>query len=158
MSRLLAFALLVFVISGCGSSSTTHQSNRDRDPNTVQAEDVEGGDLKRVEDMLRGQIAGVTVRQGPSGLIIRIRGASESNLVGTPSDPLFVIDGLPIQLGANGALEGINPRDIASIRILKNVSETALYGARGANGVVLITTFRPPPPEDDPEKGGTQGG
>ena len=96
--------------------------------------------------MLRGQIAGVEVRQGPNGLVVRVRQAGGFL---TTTEPLFVIDGLPIAPGADGALDGINPRDVASIQVLKNVSDTALYGARGANGVVLITTVRPPLPPAD---------
>ena len=143
---LLCFAV---VATGCGTGGGSARS--DRDPDAVDAEDTSRA-VRRVEDMLRGQIAGVHVQQGPNGqLAIRIRGSNTSGLVGTTSDPLFVIDGLPIELGVGGALDGLNPRDIESIRVLKNASDTALYGSRGANGVVLITTVRPPPrprPED----------
>ena len=54
-----------------------------------------------------------------------------------------MIDGIAVPLGVGGALQGINPRDVASIRVLKNASETAMYGSRGANGVIVITTVRP---------------
>lgn len=144
--RLLLFGLLVAGAMGCSSTRySAPDRDRDRDPNTVEAEDLEGRYIARVQEMLRGQVAGVEVRNSPSGLIIRIRGA---NSVYANSDPLFVIDGLPIQLGVDGALTGINPQDVASIRVLKSASETALYGSRGANGVVLITTKRPSPPQD----------
>lgn len=137
-------ALVVASVAGC-ASSRTGKDDRDRAPDTVEAEDLEGRYIARVEEMLRGQVAGVQVRNAPQGLIIRIRGASS---VYADSDPLFVIDGLPIQLGADGALTGVNPEDVASIRVLKNVSDTAIYGVRGANGVILITTKRTrPPPE-----------
>ena len=155
MSRFTFFGLaLIVCLSGCWSSEPT-ATTHDRDPNTVQAEDLEGRALQRVEEMLRGQIAGVSVRNGPSGLIIRIRGSRTENFMGsTTNDPLFVIDGLPIELGADGALNGINPSDVDTIRVLKNASDTAMYGSRGANGVILITTVRPPqyvPEEDDTE-------
>lgn len=143
MPRLLSWFFVVALASGCGSAGAP--ADRDRDPNTVDPDDTSRA-VRRVEDMLRGQVAGVRVEQGPNGtLAIRIRGSNSSGLVGTTNDPLFVIDGLPIELGAGGALDGLNPRDVESITVLKNASETALYGSRGANGVVLITTVRPPP-------------
>lgn len=142
--HLFLLAALCVLAAGC-ASSRTHTDDRDRDPNTVEAGDLEGRYIARVEEMLRGQVAGVEVRNGPTGMVIRIRGASS---IYASSDPLFVIDGLPVQLGADGALVGINPRDVETIRVLKNASETAVYGVRGANGVILITTRRPPPPSD----------
>lgn len=136
---------LLFVVAGCGSTQRSAEQDRtDEDPNTVEAEDLEGRYVARVQEMLRGQVAGVEVRNSPNGLVIRIRGATSAYAT---TDPLFIIDGLPIELGASGALTGINPQDVASIRVLKNASETALYGSRGANGVVLITTKRTPRPE-----------
>ena len=144
--RLRPALLAALVLAGCGSSDRVHERT---DPNTLEGDEIERRDLVRVEDMLRGQIAGVDVRQGDGGLIVRIRGAEDFGFSG--ADPLFVIDGLPIAQGMNGVLVGINPRDVQSIRVLKNASETAIYGSRGGNGVILITTKRPPPPsaEDD---------
>lgn len=142
--RLLLFGVLVAGTAACTSTRDgAAERTTDGDPNTVEAEDLEGRYIARVQEMLRGQVAGVEVRNSAEGLIIRIRGAAS---VYASSDPLFVIDGLPIQLGASGALTGINPQDVASIRVLKNASDTAIYGSRGANGVVLITTKRSPPP------------
>lgn len=140
MQRLTVCLLLVAGGCSAGRPDTPGQSGSAHTTNTVEADDA-GRDLRRVEDMLRGQIAGVEVRQGPRGLVVRIRQAGGFM---TSADPLFVVDGLPIEAGADGALDGLNPRDVASIRVLKSVSETALYGSRGANGVVLITTVRPP--------------
>lgn len=145
MNGWLLLALIAVGMTGC-ASSRSGTDDRDRDPDTVEAEDLEGRYIARVQEMLRGQVAGVEVRNSPSGLIIRIRGASS---VYANSDPLFVIDGLPIQPGADGALTGINPQDVDSIRVLKNASETALYGSRGANGVILISTKRTARPEGD---------
>ncbi len=85
---------------------------------------------------LQGQVSGVTITQAnrPGGdAIIRIRGIGTIN----NSEPLFVIDGVPTGPGNN-----INPNDIESISILKDAASTAIYGTRGANGVVIITTKR----------------
>ena len=134
--------------AGCGSSDGVRERP---DPNVLEGDEIERRNLARVEDMLRGQIAGVDVRQGEGGLIVRIRGAADFGVSG--ADPLFVLDGLPLAQGMRGVLVGVNPRDVQSIRVLKNAADTALYGSRGANGVVLITTKRPPPPAGPADDG-----
>ncbi|EDM38070.1 putative outer membrane protein [Pedobacter sp. BAL39] len=106
-----------------------------------------------LDNGLRGRASGVQVtstsNQPGGGTSIRIRG---SNSVNTGSEPLYVIDGFPIYNDNNGfssgavsgpktnALALINPNDIVSVEILKDASATAIYGSRGANGVVLVTT------------------
>ena len=88
---------------------------------------------------LQGKAAGVDItsseRPGTVGSII-IRGTRSLN---ASSAPLYVVDGVPLQ---SGGIESLNPRDIESIDILKDASSTAIYGSRGANGVVLVTTKR----------------
>lgn len=105
------------------------------------------------ESALQGRAAGVQVIQGSgvagSGAVIRIRGISS---VSASADPLYVVDGIPITAdqfinGNAGAqntnpLASINPNDIESIEILKDASAAGIYGSRGSNGVVLITTKR----------------
>ena len=101
-----------------------------------------------VQGTLVGKMAGVQVSQTggrvDSGFKIRVRGVSS---VTGDQEPLYVIDGVPIikiDQSANGspinALAGLNPDDIASVEVLKDASSAAIYGARGTNGVVLITT------------------
>ena len=107
---------------------------------SVTAEDVAGQKIMRVEDMIEGRFAGVhVVRLRNGGISLRIRGVA--TLIGS-SEPLFVIDGMPMHGAPGSALTGINPSDIARIDILKDAGATAIYGSRGANGVVLITTKR----------------
>lgn len=94
--------------------------------------------ITTVGEALQGRVSGVNVISSgvPGGTPkIRIRGA---NSINKSNDPLYVVDGLVRESG----LEGINPEDIASMQILKDASSTAIYGSRGANGVVLITTRR----------------
>lgn len=90
------------------------------------------------EDALAGRVAGVTVTstqgQPGAGVDIVIRGG---NSITQDNSPLYVIDGFPIE---NPASSAINPNDIASIQILKDASATAIYGSRGANGVIIIET------------------
>jgi TonB-linked SusC/RagA family outer membrane protein len=97
--------------------------------------------LTRVEDAIQGRMAGVDVQNvsGAPGseIKIRVRGSSSIN---KSNDPLYVIDG--IVSSSSSGLTGFNPSDIASIEVLKDASSTAIYGSRGANGVVLITTTR----------------
>jgi TonB-linked SusC/RagA family outer membrane protein len=116
-----------------------------------------------VDQLLQGRAAGVQVTQNAanpgSGISVRIRGTS--SLRGN-NEPLYVVDGIIISsasedvvaTGGNNTgqeqqngLNGINPRDIEDIQILKDASATAIYGSRGANGVILITTKRGTPNE-----------
>ena len=94
-----------------------------------------------VGQALQGKVSGVQVVQQGGGLpggdpMIRIRG---TNSINTNSDPLFVVDGI---VGVANALSTLNPEDIVSLDVLKDASATAIYGARGANGVIIITTKR----------------
>ena len=92
--------------------------------------------ITQVSDALQGRVAGVQVLSDgtPGGDIkIRVRGSSSIN---KSNEPLYVVDGIVRESG----LEGINPEDIQSLQVLKDASSTAIYGARGANGVVLVQT------------------
>ncbi|MBT8219760.1 MAG: TonB-dependent receptor [Bacteroidia bacterium] len=120
---------------------------------SVDEENFNSGVVNSPEQLIRGKVAGVELIQNDgepgSAFTVRIRGAST---IRAGNDPLYVIDGYPVninepQLIQNGArltrknaLEFLNPEDIASIDILKDASAAAIYGARGANGVILITT------------------
>lgn len=129
------------------------QSNRFRVQSigTVTAESIKNVPLLGPQQLLQGQVAGVQMTN-MSGVLgsaaaIRVRGPSSINAGG---NPLFVIDGVPLNdrdySAAQGAgaglnpLNDINPNDIASMTVLKDAGATAIYGSRGANGVILITT------------------
>ncbi|MDR2968865.1 MAG: SusC/RagA family TonB-linked outer membrane protein, partial [Tannerellaceae bacterium] len=90
-------------------------------------------------EAMAGQVAGVQIQQtngapGGEGLTIRVRGVGS---ITQSNDPLYVVDGYPME---SGAFRLLNPSEIESIQILKDASSTAIYGSRGANGVVIITT------------------
>lgn len=93
--------------------------------------------VQRVENILQGRTPGVevTATSGMPGasMKVRVRGTTSIN---KSSDPLYVIDGI---ISSSG-LDGINPSDIQSMEVLKDASSTAIYGSRGSNGVILITT------------------
>ncbi len=111
---------------------------------SVQASEYEDEPITSVSQGLQGKVAGVnvTMSSGAPGanMIVRIRG---NNSVLGSNDPLYVVDGIPIQSGTGGNthfLSTLNPGDIESIEVLKDASATAIYGSRGSNGVIMITT------------------
>jgi TonB-dependent starch-binding outer membrane protein SusC len=107
---------------------------------SVSGEEISQQRVARVEELLRGRVAGVEVVPLPNGdFSLRIRNASSS---GGNAAPLIVLDGMPLPRGAGlgSALGGIAPSDISRIEILKDAGSAAAYGPEGANGVVLITT------------------
>ncbi len=124
--------------------------------NAIGTKDFQKGIVTSPEQLMQGRVAGVQITQSSGepggGINVRIRGTSS---VYGGNNPLFVIDGVPLsgdETTAGGSSQGLgrqsaknplnflNPADIQSIDILKDASATAIYGARGAQGVVLITT------------------
>ncbi|SHK91477.1 SusC/RagA family TonB-linked outer membrane protein [Rhodothermus profundi] len=123
---------------------------------TINADDVNQGNYISPDQLLQGRVAGLTIfannGEPGAGLNIRLRGGTS---ISASNEPLIVIDGVPIDnvplmpqgAGINGApppprnpLSLINPNDIESITVLKDAAATAIYGSRGANGVILIET------------------
>jgi TonB-dependent starch-binding outer membrane protein SusC len=111
---------------------------------SIRAESFNKGIVNTPQQLLQGKVSGVNVTSSSgepgSNLAITIRGPGGLR---TGNTPLFVIDGLPLDnsgTGGGDALNFINPQDIESMDVLKDASATAIYGSRGANGVVLITT------------------
>src|SRR2546426_11945029 len=105
---------------------------------TVSSEEQARQPATSLEQLLAGRISGVTVTPAPGGgIVVRIGGPKSfySN-----EDPLFIVDGVPIERVFNGTLNWLNPHDVESITVLKDPSTTAIYGVRGANGVVIIKT------------------
>ncbi len=113
----------------------------------LASKDFNKGANVTAENLLSGRIAGLTINAGGgapgSGSQIRIRGGSS---LSASNDPLIVIDGLPVtndsNVGATSILASLNPNDIESFNVLKDASASAIYGARAANGVIIITTKR----------------
>lgn len=126
---------------------------------SVRTSDMKGTPASSVDHLLQGRAAGVVLTQNSgapgAGTSIRIRGG---NSIEGNNEPLYVIDGFPIYnnssdlspedgssmdlSGGSNPLAMLNPNDIKSIQILKDASATAIYGSRGANGVIIITTKR----------------
>ena len=112
---------------------------------SISSADFQKGNIVNPEQLVQGKLAGISITP-PSGQPggtsqIRIRGGSSLN---ASNDPLYVIDGVPLDnngiSGASNPLSFINPQDIETFTVLKDASSAAIYGARAANGVILITT------------------
>ena len=148
-----AAALEEVVVIGYGSTSVKDATGSVA---SVTSEDFQKGVISSPEQLIQGKTAGVQIASGSgepgSGIAIRIRGTSS---VRSNNNPLFVVDGVPLPSGdtsaegsdigvgssaARNPLSFLNPNDIENISILKDASSTAIYGSRGANGVVIITT------------------
>lgn len=142
------------VVVGYG---TVKKSDLTGSVSSVKSEDLNKGVVVSLEQALQGKISGVQINQTSSepggGVAIRIRGV---NSITGGDEPLYVVDGMPINnstmfSGGGGGgipvntnpknpLNSLNTNDIESVEVLKDASATAIYGARGANGVILITT------------------
>lgn len=106
----------------------------------VSADDLASTAPVRMDNALKGLASGVTVTS-PSGqpgaaAQIRVRGVGTIRTENGAADPLYIVDGMPLE----GGLDYLNPNDIASIEVLKDAASGAVYGARAANGVILVTT------------------
>jgi TonB-dependent SusC/RagA subfamily outer membrane receptor len=105
------------------------------------ADDLMNERPARVEELFLGRFPGVRVlRTVGGGLQVSIRG---SGLWSADEQPLYVVDGMAVNVTPGRGLDWLAPEDIARIQVLKNAAETTMFGARGANGVVLITTKGP---------------
>ena len=108
--------------------------------NTVTRADADRQPGMTIEQLLQGRVAGVEVVELPGGgFSVRIRG--KNSIIGG-TEPLYVVDGMQVMHNTRDGLSWLNIKDIEKIEVLKAVSATSLYGVRGANGVVLITTKR----------------
>ena len=127
------------VVVGYGSQKKSQMTGA---ISSISAKDIAELPVTNARQALQGRAAGVEVSQAGSkpgaGPQIRIRGRRSFN---ASNDPLYVVDGIPL----SGGIDDINPNDITSMEVLKDASSTAIYGSRGANGVVLITTRRGKP-------------
>jgi len=138
----VAAQLAAVVTTGYG---TREARDRTGVVETVTEKTFNTGRIMSPEQLIQAKVAGVQVvdnNEPGGGISMRIRGGSS---ITSSNEPLFVVDGVPLQVGGGvsagrNPLNFLNPRDIESISVLKDASATAIYGSRGSNGVVLITT------------------
>jgi TonB-dependent SusC/RagA subfamily outer membrane receptor len=137
--------MLAGLVSGCVSASRpfvdpvlTPAVRGPEGGTLVTSEDLDRAPVEPIERALAAKVPGLLVSHAADGSItIRIRGASSNY---GSNEPLYIIDGTPALPGPGGNLTGINPRDIASIEVLKDAANMAFYGIRGSNGVIVIKT------------------
>ncbi|MCB0641982.1 MAG: SusC/RagA family TonB-linked outer membrane protein, partial [Phaeodactylibacter sp.] len=122
------------VVVGYGTRKKSHNTGAIAQ---VGGADVAAVQANRVDDALAGKLAGVLIQNqdGAPGADPKIQIRAASSISGD-SDPLIVVDGYPI----SGSLATVNPNDIESLEVLKDAASAAIYGSRGANGVILVTT------------------
>lgn len=134
---ILVWSLLpmIFIVVSCGVTreSSEEDVRRDMDIHMVEPQGHEGDPT--AWDVLFRKIPGVEVRGNYPALSLRVRGAQSMHLT---TDPLYVVDGVPLGHDFASLDRAVTPRDVKSIRILKG-AEATMYGARGANGVVVVT-------------------
>lgn len=117
--------------------SNSTEKVKSKSLNEVDNQTLNQVNVATVNQKLQGQVSGVTIGNDNSpggGAMVRVRGIGSVNA----NSPLYVVDGVPI----SGNINSINPNDIASVTVLKDPSQTAMYGVRGANGVVVISTIK----------------
>ena len=129
--------VLLGLVAGCATGNTIHEA--------PVAQTVTGEDLARnagdpIERVLQTKFPGVSVISTPGGISVQIGGPA-SFVSG--NGPLYILDDSPVPTGPGGLLRGLNPYDIESIRVLRNPADIGIYGMRGSNGVIVITTKRP---------------
>lgn len=141
LMRTLSTDLSQVVVVGYGTQSRKDVTGATK---TLKSAEFNKGIINAPQELLQGKMAGVNVTSAsgePGGMLgITVRGPGG---VRTGNTPLFIVDGLPLDNSSTGGgdpLNFLNPQDIESIDVLKDASATAIYGSRGANGVILITT------------------
>ncbi len=155
VAAILACALAITPLTACHHRSSVRTEPEPTDKVKVgygdQSKDQTGGAVlsatadqldevkaTQVEARLEGRFPGVeVVRTRSGGFLIRIRGVT--TFLGDQT-PLYVIDGIPVQVDPERGLDWLSLAEIARIDVLKDPAETSMYGVRGANGVILITT------------------
>jgi TonB-dependent starch-binding outer membrane protein SusC len=107
---------------------------------SATADELQDVKATQVEQLLEGRFPGVdVVRTRSGGFSVRIRGATTFL---ASNEPLYVVDGIPVEVDRERGLDWLSPAEIERIDVLKDPAETTMYGVRGANGVIIITTKR----------------
>ena len=135
--------MFITLAAGCGSSSTKGEPPvKPVVSKEMTAEEIERNPNEPIERVLQVKYPGLIITRTPTGSIaVTIRGISSFNLT---NQPLYIIDDVPSQVGSDGALTGLNPHDIESIKVLKDPADIGIYGMRGSNGVIVIKMKKPP--------------
>ena len=135
----LTACITLLALAGCAHHTRTNAAiPAASSANTITAADIDHAPGLSLEELLVTRIPGLSLTRAPDGhLVIHIRGTS--TLLGD-EEPLFVVNGLALETPIGGNLWSINPHDVESITVLRDAASTAMYGVRGANGVIVIKT------------------
>jgi TonB-dependent SusC/RagA subfamily outer membrane receptor len=130
---------LALALGACahGAGGDAPAPDAERGP-VVTADDIERAPSAQIESQMMGRFPGVRIIQLPGGGF-SVRFWGPTSIIGD-QEPLYVVDGMPVRVDPSRGLYWLNPLDVASIRVLKDVADTAPWGVRGGNGVVVITT------------------
>lgn len=144
----------LLALAGCSSTTprpvTANAASTARDTtgltttgaiDTLSSDQLRGRHVNDIAEMLQGRVAGLQVTRLANGDIsLRIRG---NDSILSDGEPLLILDGAPVApQNVSQVLNGLNPRDVASIDVLKDVASTSVYGIKGAHGVIIITMKR----------------
>ena len=153
--RAAVAALSVVLLAGCYHSPNPPDpaAPRGRDmgiggirtgsADSIRGDDTRGQHMTDVAAMLQGRVPGLEVIRNGSDISLRIRGSDSINSEG---EPLIILDDAPVaSQSVSMVLRGLNPKEVESIDVLKDVASTAVYGTRGAHGVIIIRMKHPKP-------------
>lgn len=141
--RTLLASVLSAAALGCSQKAGVPAATAQPSPRNalVDSTAIQRSAGQPIEKILADRVSGVRLGHTASGaLTVQIRGATSWS---GESQPLYILDGVPITPGPGGALNGINPMDIASIEVLKDAASLTMYGSRAANGVIVIRMKKP---------------
>jgi TonB-dependent SusC/RagA subfamily outer membrane receptor len=127
----LVFALLAASVVGCSRQTNARPAPPGAAPTTIR-------EVTRIEELLEGHPGVIVQRTVDGGYAVRVRGVGS---FASGEEPLWVVDGMQVDHRGRG-LSWLNPADVVRIEVLKNAVDTAIYGVRGSNGVIVITTKR----------------
>jgi TonB-dependent SusC/RagA subfamily outer membrane receptor len=132
------FLALVLLLAACRHGRSGAQAPRPASGAVITAEDIQRSPGMSLEQLLLARVPGLTLARAADGrTILRLRGPT--TFLGD-EEALIVVNGIPLGPNPSGNLSAINTQDIESITVLRDAADTAAYGLRGANGVILIRT------------------
>ena len=131
----LVFLFAFLFITACSSSKGVEEVD---DPNVITEDEIHETNAVSLNELIARRAPGVSIEETPDGRInVVIRGR---NTFTGDETPLYVVDGIPVDPMADGSLPGVVISEIEKIEVLKSPAETARWGMRGANGVIMVTT------------------
>ena len=132
------FALLYVTLIAAGACASSGKPSKPADRSTITADEVAKAGDEPLEVMLQRKFSGIQVLKNSDGdITLNIRGATTTS--GAPKEPLYIINDMEVDPAGRGLSALVNPYDIESIKVLKG-PEAAIYGIRGADGVIIIRT------------------